>query len=121
MLSSKGLSRADNCRMNKIIIACPQIVGPVMAGHSTSTSTLTLQDNSTFASASTSSSSTFSSEHGEYSRFTPSFTTIAFAFVFVALFAATYVWFCGSRRVRHLILGRKYAHYGRVGEMDLEE
>jgi hypothetical protein len=39
----------------------------------------------------------------------------------VALFAATYVWFCGSRRVRHLILGRKYAHYGRVGEMDLEE
>jgi peptidyl-prolyl cis-trans isomerase B (cyclophilin B) len=97
--------------------ATDEAVGPVIPGQSTSISTLSLQGSSTLASASTSSSSTFSSEHDEYPRFTPSFTSIAFAFVFVALIAATYVWFCGSRHIRHVIFGRKY---GRVGKLDLE-
>ncbi|KAF8236555.1 hypothetical protein L208DRAFT_1390673 [Tricholoma matsutake] len=90
----------------------------LVTGHPTSTSISGLPNSSTFVSAPSSSSSTIVSS--ERHDLNPSLATLVLAFAFVALLVAALMWSGGLRRARRVIFGRKYALYGRVGEVDLE-
>jgi len=51
----------------------------------------------------------------------PSFGTMLFAILFIAILGAGFVWLGGYRYARRLISGGKQARYRRLGEADLEQ